>query len=65
MHRNLNILDTIFDCCLTAMSKVHFVNSMTSFPFVCDVITHHEEWLGSSTTNLHGGAAVTCLIIGL
>ena len=26
--------------------------------FIGDVIAHHEEWLGSSTTSVHGNAAL-------
>ena len=29
----------------------------TSFLFVGDLIGHHQEWLGSTTTNRHGVAA--------
>ena len=29
----------------------------TSFLFVCDLKGHHQEWLGSATTNRHGVAA--------
>ena len=28
-----------------------------SFPFVGDLNGHHQEWLGSMTTNRHGVAA--------
>ena len=28
-----------------------------SFLFVCDLNGHHQEWLGSTTTNRHGVAA--------
>ena len=28
-----------------------------SFWFVSDLNGHHQEWLGSTTTNRHGGAA--------
>ena len=47
----------IFYCLLNAISKVQFVDRKASFLFVNDVNAHHEEWLGSSTTKLHGRAA--------
>ena len=28
-----------------------------SFLFVCDLDGHHQDWLGSTTTNRHGVAA--------
>ena len=40
------------------MAKVQSVDIKASFLFVADVIAHHEEWLGSSTTTVHGRAAL-------
>ena len=34
------------------------VDRKASFPFVGDVNVYHDEWLESSTTNLHGRAAL-------
>ena len=36
------------------MAKVQSVDGKLSFMFVGDMTVHHEEWIGSSTTNLHG-----------
>ena len=33
------------------------VDRKASFLLISDVNAHHEEWLSSSTTNLHGRAA--------
>ena len=33
------------------------VDRKASFAFVAHVNSHHEVWLGSSKTNLHGRAA--------
>ena len=52
-----DLLDEIFDCLLSAMAKMKSVNKKASFLFVGGVNIHHEEWLRSSTTNLHGRAA--------
>ena len=52
-----NLSDKIFDCLLTAVAKMQFVDRSASFLFVDDVSTHHEEWLRSSMTNLHGRPA--------
>ena len=54
VFRNLDISDNIFDCLLTTKAKVQSVDRKAFFMFVADVNVHHEKWLGSSTTNLHG-----------
>ena len=56
-YRNPNLSNKMLDCLLTALAKVQSVGKNASFLFVGDVNAHHEEWLGSSTTNLHGRAA--------
>ena len=40
-----------------AIAAVQAVNVRASFLFVSDLIDHHLEWLGSTTTNRHGVAA--------
>ena len=57
VYRNLDLSDTIFDSMLTAMAKVQPVDGKASFLLLGDVYAQHEEWLGYSTTNLHGRAA--------
>ena len=43
-------------CLLPAIAKVQSVERKASFLFVGEMNAHHEKWLGSSTTNLHGRA---------
>ena len=52
VYRNLDLSDKCFDYLLT----VQFVDRKTYFVFVDHVNAHHEEWVGSSATNLHGRA---------
>ena len=46
-----------FDCLLTSMAAVQAEDVRASFLFVGDLNGHHQEWLGSATTNRHGVAA--------
>ena len=46
------------DCLLTAMAAVQAANARAAFLFVCELNGHHQEWLGSTTTNRHGVAAL-------
>ena len=39
------------------MAAVHAEDVRASFLFVGDLNGHHQEWLGSTTTNRHGVAA--------
>ena len=48
----------INDCLLTAMAAVQAADARASFLFVGDLNGHHQEWLGSTTTNCHGVAAL-------
>ena len=47
----------IFDCLLASMAAVQVEDIRASFLFVGDLNGHHQEWLGSTTTNHHGVAA--------
>ena len=47
-----------FTVLLTAMAKIQSVEKRKSFLFVGNVNAHHEEWLGSSTTTMHGRAVL-------
>ena len=51
VYRNSVLSGKILNCLLTALAKVQSVDRK----FVGDV--NHEEWLASSTMNLHGKAA--------
>ena len=55
--RNPDVDDQIFDCLLTSMAAVQADNEHASYLFVGDLNGHHQEWLGSATTNRHGVAA--------
>ena len=57
LYRNPDQDDRIFDCLLTSMAAVQAEDVRASFLFVGDSNGHHQEWLGSATTNCHGVAA--------
>ena len=56
LYCNPDLDDRIVDCLLTLMAAVHAEDVRASFLFVDDLICHHQEWLGSATTNRHGVA---------
>ena len=58
LYRNPDLDDRIYDCLLTAIAAVQAADARASFLFVGDLNGHHQEWLGSSTTNRHGVAAL-------
>ena len=45
-------------CLLAPMAAVQAENIHASFLFVGDLNGHHQEWLGSTTTNRHGVAPI-------
>ena len=49
--------DRIFYCLLASNAAVQAKHVRASFLFVGDLNGHHQEWLGSTTTNPHGVAA--------
>ena len=57
LYRNPDLDDRIFDCLLASMAAVQAEDVRASFLFVGDLNGHHQEWLGSTTTNRHGVAA--------
>ena len=57
LYRNPDLDDRIFDCLLASMAAVQAEDVRASFLFVGDFNGHHQEWLGSTTTNSHGVAA--------
>ena len=57
LHRNHDLDDRIFDYLLASMAAVQAEDVRASFVFVGDLNSHHQEWLGSTTTNRHGVAA--------
>ena len=57
LYRNPELDDLIFDCLLASMAAVQAEDVRASFLFVGDLNGHHQEWLGSMTTNRHGVAA--------
>ena len=57
LYRNPDLDDRIFDCLLVSMAAVQAEDVHASFLFEGDLNGHHQEWLGSTTTNHHGVAA--------
>ena len=57
LYRNPDPDDQIFYCLLASMAAVQAEGVLASFLFVGDLHGHHQEWLGSTTTNRHGVAA--------
>ena len=58
LYRNPDLDDRLYDCLLTAMAAVQAADARASFLFVGELNGHHQEWLGSTTTNSHGVAAL-------
>ena len=58
LYRNPDLDDRIYEYLLTAMASVQAADARASYVFVGDLNDHHQEWLGSSTTNRHGVAAL-------
>ena len=59
LYRNSDLDDPIFDCLLASMAAVQAEDVRASFLFVDDLNVHHQEWLGSTTTNRHGDEALS------
>ena len=57
LYLNPYLDDRIFYCLLASMAAVQAEDVRVTFMFVGDSTGHHQEWLGSTTTN-HGVAAV-------
>ena len=58
LYRNPDLDDRIFDCLLTTTAAVQDEDVGAPFLFYGDLNGHHQEWLGSTTTNRHGVAAI-------
>ena len=58
LYRNFDLDDWIYDWLLTAIPAVQAADAHASIMFVGDLNGHHQEWLGSTTTNRHGVAAL-------
>ena len=58
LYRNPDQGDRIFYCLLASMAAVQAEDIRGSFLFVGDLNGHHQEWLGSTTKNLHEVAAI-------
>ena len=57
LYHKPDLDDRIFDCLLSSMAVMQTEDICAYFLFVCDLNGHHQEWLGSTTTNRHGVAA--------
>ena len=58
LYRNSDLDDRIFVCLLASMAAVQAEDVLAFFLFVGDLNGHHQEWLGSTTTNRHGVAVL-------
>ena len=54
LYRNPDLDDRIFDCLLASMAAVQAEDVHASLLFVGDLNGHHQDWLGSTTTNRQG-----------
>ena len=57
LYHNPDLVERIFDCLQTSMAAEQAEDVRASFLFVGDLNGHHQEWLGSTTTNHQGVAA--------
>ena len=57
LYRNPHQDNRICDCLLTSMAAVQAEDVHASFLFLGDLNGHHQEWLGSIMSNIHGVAA--------
>ena len=57
LYRKPGLDDLIFDCLLASMAAFQAEDVCASFLFAGDLNGHHQVWLGSTTTNRHGGTA--------
>ena len=57
LYRTLDLDYRIFYCLLASMTAVQAEDVRASFLFMSDLNGHHQEWLGSTTTNRDGVAA--------
>ena len=55
--QNPDLDDRIFNCLLPSMAAMQAKDIRASFLFVGHLNSHHQEWMGSTTTNSHGVAA--------
>ena len=46
LYRKPDLDDRIFDCLLTSMAAMQAADVRVSFPFVCNLNGHHQEWFG-------------------
>ena len=59
LYRNPDQDYRIYDCLLTSMAAVPAEDVRALFLFVGDLNGHHQEWLGSTTTDSYGVAPST------
>ena len=57
LYRHPDLVNRTFDCLLSSMAAVQAEDVSASFLFWGDLNGHHQERLGSTTTNRHGVAA--------
>ena len=54
LSRNPDLDDRIFYCLQATMAAMQTEDIRAFFLFVAYLNGHHQEWLGSTTTNRHG-----------
>lgn len=65
-YRRPSANDSVFECLAEAVSKIQEIDKKSCFVFMGDYNAHHEEWLGSTCTDIHGEAALQfCYTLGL
>ena len=64
LYRNPDLDYLIFYCLLLSMAAVQAEDVRASFLLVGDLNGHHQEWLGSTTTNRHGAVAFDLRSVG-
>ena len=52
LYRNPDLDDRIIDCLLASVAAVQAEDIRAFFLFVGNLNGHHQEWLGSTTTNV-------------
>ena len=58
LYHNPDLDDGVHECLLTSMAAVQAEDLRASFLFMGDVNGHHQEWMGSTTSNRQGVAAL-------
>ena len=58
VYRSPSTDDRVFDCLVSSIAQIQQADGRSSFVVAGDFNCHHENWLGSRTTDCHGRAAL-------